>query len=42
MINVAAGEVYFVRGKTTMGVKVARPKLTLVDEATGRAAIGSL
>ena len=42
MINVAAGKVYFVRGETTMGVMVARPKLTLVDEATGRAAVGSL
>ena len=38
MINVEAGKVYFVRGETTMGIMVARPKFTQVDEATGRAA----
>ena len=42
MINVEAGKVYFVRGETTMGVMVARPRFTQVDEATGRAAVGNL
>ena len=42
MINVEAGKVYFVRGETTMGVVVARPKFTQVDETTGRAAVAGL
>lgn len=42
MINVEPGKVYFVRGETTMGVMVARPKFTQVDDATGRAAVGNL
>ena len=42
LINVEAGKVYFVRGETTMGIMVARPKFTRVDEATGRAAVGNL
>ena len=42
MIGVEAGKVYFFRGETTMGVVVARPRFTQVDEATGRAAIGGL
>ena len=42
MISVEAGKVYFVKGETTMGVMVARPKFTQVDEATGRTAVGNL
>jgi hypothetical protein len=42
MINVEAGKIYFVRGETTMGVVVARPKFTQVDEATGTAAVANL
>jgi len=42
MINVEAGKIYFVRGETTIGVIVARPKFTQVDDATGRAAVGNL
>lgn len=42
MIEVEAGKTYFVRGETTMGLVVARPRFTRVDEATGRAAVAGL
>ncbi len=42
MINVEAGKVYFVRGETTMGIMVARPKFTQMGEAAGRAAVDAM
>ncbi len=41
-VNVEAGKTSFVRGTTSMGVVVARPKLTLVDESEARAALAKL
>ena len=41
-INVEPGKAYFVQSVARMGVAVARPGFTHVDEATGRAAVTGL
>ena len=41
-IDVRAGNVYFIKGDTKMGVYAGRPKFKVVDEATGRAEVKKL
>jgi len=41
-LTVAAGQIYFVQGTVRMGLYAGRPKFTVVDEATARAAIAKI
>ena len=42
IIEVAAGQVYFVQGLVKLGVAVGRPNFKRVDEQTGRAAVSAM
>jgi len=42
MVNVVAGQTYYIKGVVQMGVLAGRPKLTVVSESEAKAAIAKL